>query len=1058
MHIAKILLVHITIIILFASAATSYPSTTEDMPPHWNSDWDYCQEIKIPIKTNQSEAIYQPIDMKIIFENPCWTINENQTSIRILCWDESQWHELESQIYDLKESKINYVQSCSIVFLIPSFANGKERYFIYYDDSEKTPPNYKNHVDVEDLYYKITPMSDVTAEAKYYGIKEDGICICGVGQEGTLLDRSFSNILITQKEKKEEFDLLNMDQIVSLAFSYYYGNDEEDESASDQKFVYKDIFIDGNLMVEFGIISESNLKDIRTAVVYKYYYTPQEDKRISVKVKHNITKNILVYGKENIDGRFGAFVSFKSRNPVIKRMNFGDIYPYLHFYSEEDKIDTYQMNVDPESKNREWIITYQDDADIGSESWIAYGEDTTGKVDSLIFSSNENIVKSGTDERDGIQLKVAEKEQFNFLNTEIDYASINFGRNSYEAGSSHDLKIPDDLVVEFDAEIFTSEKGGYIAVQKEAKIYKELLAHRDSSGDSTFDEEGKKHDLTVITHFGGTRFSYPYLASVTSRRFPVMWVELYDNENIVDSGVANKSLFFRGRADVTFKDVSEGDYLIKVFWKMDNQTKFFRGAKIISLEENKKVHVFCSWERSLELVFSDQNGVAIGGIYTILLNDDGWIFDENISLSDGSAILKAPYNSKDSYQLKAYYRDFLIYDGVIKNSLRDIVVDFGIELFDLTVEVKDSLDLPPGISIHPILSTSKSDDKLEILGEYINSGRFFFEDIPSGSYILQISYAGFVDEKEINIPQVGDFISLNFSANFEVDVEILDSRGNPLSYDHVYFDIERNGDVVCEFGDTCFFLPPGSYTFNAFVDGQFVGSKDVDLTNSRQIHLVTSVVSMTPVYIVFLAFVLFVIFVSLALMKKIEFTSFLKLLAVILIIVSIFQPWWYLSGSTADSTAMQDTQMFIDPQVMIEKTNFEGKTSYDVAEMPDVFIDMLGIVVTISYIACFMFIISFLSKRFYKKRYSLVFCILGVLIILGIISTMYIGTAKLCELSIGDVYGEGFIDVNIGSNTVSMNSNWGFSYGFYFVILSFIITVIAFILELKKTLKVVKIF
>ena len=50
------------------------------------------------------------------------------------------------------------------------------------------------------------------------------------------------------------------------------------------------------------------------------------------------------------------------------------------------------------------------------------------------------------------------------------------------------------------------------------------------------------------------------------------------------------------------------------------------------------------------------------------------------------------------------------------------------------------------------------------------------------------------------------------------------------------------------------------------------------------------------------------------------------------------------------------------------------------------------------------------------------------------------------------------IDVSFGFETISLQSNWGFSYGFYFVIISFIIALIAFILELKKTLKIVKIF
>ena len=167
----------------------------------------------------------------------------------------------------------------------------------------------------------------------------------------------------------EKFDLLNADQIVSFAFSYYYGNNEDDESSSGQSFVHKNVFVDGNLMVEFGIISESNKKDIRTTVIYKYYYSPLDEKRISVRVKHELSEDVIVKGKENIDGRFGVMFSFKSRNPAIKKMNFGEIFPYLRFYGENDKIEKYQMDIDPESKNREWILSFEDDADLGKEAW-----------------------------------------------------------------------------------------------------------------------------------------------------------------------------------------------------------------------------------------------------------------------------------------------------------------------------------------------------------------------------------------------------------------------------------------------------------------------------------------------------------------------------------------------------------------------------------------------------------------------------------------------------------------------------------------------------------------
>ena len=60
-------------------------------------------------------------------------------------------------------------------------------------------------------------------------------------------------------------------------------------------------------------------------------------------------------------------------------------------------------------------------------------------------------------------------------------------RNSYEKGESHDLKIPEDLIVEFDAELFTTETGGYTTVQKESEIYQELVSYRHLPENTFFD-------------------------------------------------------------------------------------------------------------------------------------------------------------------------------------------------------------------------------------------------------------------------------------------------------------------------------------------------------------------------------------------------------------------------------------------------------------------------------------------------------------------------------------------------------------------------------------------
>ena len=43
----------------------------------WNNDWSFYQEINMPIKTNDLYSKFQPIDIKIEFENECWAKDES---------------------------------------------------------------------------------------------------------------------------------------------------------------------------------------------------------------------------------------------------------------------------------------------------------------------------------------------------------------------------------------------------------------------------------------------------------------------------------------------------------------------------------------------------------------------------------------------------------------------------------------------------------------------------------------------------------------------------------------------------------------------------------------------------------------------------------------------------------------------------------------------------------------------------------------------------------------------------------------------------------------------
>ncbi|MFH1101941.1 MAG: carboxypeptidase regulatory-like domain-containing protein [Methanobacteriota archaeon] len=1042
------------ILVLLLLSVLPVSALPRDSPiPEWNTGWSYRQQLQIPISTGNLDVAFQPIDLNVVFDHPCWAQNETIHSIRICDWDGTMWHELESQIYDMEytEESTTVVRECNVVFLIPEHTTGNEQYYVYYDDQEKSPPMYPDHVSVEDASYSSSPLPDIKAEAMYYGIREDGYIVYGVGQSGEFLDRSLAQVVVKQKPKSEQFDIVNADQIASFSFSYAIGKKEGDEVSSDQTLMLKKIFTDGNLMVSFGIISESSTGELRTSALYKYYYSPETDKRICVHVKHEVLRDVVVKGDENLDGRFGALISFKSRNPTVEKLNFGDILPFLDVAGESNTVDEYPLDTNPESKNREWVISFADDVDLGSEAWLAYGEGKTGKTHSLIFSSNSGIVKAGINERDGIQVKVAEREYFNFLGTEVDYASINFGRNSYEKGYSHDLLIPGDLVVEFDAELFSSEQGGYAAVQEEAQLYHDLAKCRSVSQGGSFEQRVQKFPVTVVTHFGGTRFSFPWFVNRTGLSLPVMRVELcsYDG-TVIASGIAERSLLTR--AYTVFSNVSTGEYLVKVYRVIQNRSKVFTGARVLYVNGRMVVHVFCTWQRTVQVAFHDQHDTGISDVKVLILNTHDIVFAENRTDAQGQSTLYIPHSSRDVFRVQAWYHDFIVYEGELDSLKRKISVSSAIGLYDFTVEVRDQLGFSPGVEVHPMLSSIEYDDAPPILAVSESPGSYRFTRVPSGMYRLQLSYGAVLDEEEISVPECGDLIHLPFRVTFSLGFDVYDNQGNALHDDALRVVVIRENKEVkeCVGNDRVCTLPPAHYTLNAYQGNTFIGQNEIFLTSDQSLQLVTTVQSLIPLVLLVISCIAVGVVCVLLFLKKITLFTLLKVCALVLLLISLVQPWWMLSGSSTSPMIERRIQMYVHPQVMIETTTTSERTTYSLAAMPDIYLDFLSKVFIAVGVLAVVILFSILLDIVQRKKYVIILtavCTL-MLALLGII--YYTGTSKLCEASVGSIQGTGILSFLIDNQDVMIASQWGLASGFYLVILSILVLSGATLWQLKN--------
>jgi hypothetical protein len=1048
MRINKIWLVYITLILIISPVLTISTLSHEPIIPDWNRNWSFRQELTLPISTSKSNSIYQPIDMRIEFIESCWGKNKNEHSIRVCSWDGNKWYELESQIYDIELEDQNHISNCRIVFLIPSFANGEELYFVYYDDSEKQQTNYVDHVSIEDSYYYYAPISGVSIESDYYKISEDGYVIYGVGQKGRIIYRGLSHGIIKMKPNSKKFDTANFDNLASFIFSYQNGPEDEDEVSSDQVLISKDITVDGNLLVEFRIVSESNSKHLRTNNLYKYYYCPTDDKRISVHVKHEVLKDSEVTGILNVDGRYGVLASVQSKSGRIKRMRFGEILPYIHIYSENDIVKEYKLNTDPENIVREWKIPISDDCDLGDDAWISYDEGENGKAFGIIFSSNKDIVKSGKDERDGIQVTSAEREYLKILGTEVDYTSISFGRNSYEKGGIQDLNIAGDLVVEYDAEFYTSETSGYRGVISESEYFSDLVDYRQEDEDDSENGDKGIYTLTVNPHLVGRFINIPFLRSIFDRF--TLSAELYQLDELYTTGEYFKPLI--GRPVFKFIKIEPGEYVLKIFRRIGSWERII-GLKPISINDDKYTRIFCTWQNRIKISTLDQSNERIENIEFMLLLNNSIVYS-NKTKGDEDILLKIPYNLFERYEVKAYYKGFKILEKELNK--REKKVDIRLDLYDLLIDVTDIHGYSPGVNLRPILTSSEMENPIELIPEDIGNGKYLFKDLPAAKYKLHISYGRFTDELYIDVPEDGDTSDIKFTALFDLNTLLLDSRGNEIQDENYKINIIRNGVKIFDSinPDKIVTMPPGIYTIQAHHENEIIGSKIIELSSDKDINIVTNIKPILPLIVTGIVLLFICEIVVLLIFKKFSLNTFLKLFALALVFLSIFQPWWTLNGKSDIPFAEKNSEMYIVTGRMIEKISYQDETNLELATLPEMFTDFANILLLIIYSGIILLSLSFIPNILLRRRYFLILISASILFLLLVSIAFSFGMSKITELTLGSLNGEAILDLTIpNGEKICMLSNWGLGLGFYLCIFSSIILIIAGIIDYLRMQK-----
>lgn len=490
---------------------------------------------------------YQPLDISIEFDKPCYAVNEREHSITVLY----NGREIESQIYNLEFKSKNVLQKCNIVFLY----QGKGEYIIRYGE-EMEEKFYEDHVVVKDSFYYVEPLPGYFASVNYYEIRDDGKSIFGICQEGSILGIEMGNKVIKMVEDAEKFEMKNWRQIFSFALFHSDGG----ETGSDEKLVSKEILVDGNLMARIALQTVSKDGKLSTAAIYTYYHSPTNEKRLFVKLEHE--------SKAAWQGNatYAYFAVVKARSKTIEELNMGEILPYIHLNGKEG-VEEYKFDTNPEYKEKKWIISAADDVTLGDPPWIAI--DDKSKAYAFILSSSDNL-----------QVTAAVKEEIGVPGLEVDGGGISIGKYG---------EIKSGEIYEGTIEVFC---GKFEGIAKEAKAFQSFQNFRQLEGIWKKGREEEKYNLTVILHF---HHSIPFFASLSAFfgiKLPYIEVEVWNNESMV----AKASVGFRK----AWFELPAGFYNVRVYYRGLKERKYI-GYECVNLQGDAKLRIPCTFEGKLRI-------------------------------------------------------------------------------------------------------------------------------------------------------------------------------------------------------------------------------------------------------------------------------------------------------------------------------------------------------------------------------------------------------------------------------------------------------------------------
>ena len=1077
----KILKNLITIYILVIIVQSSFTIHISAQDNYKSTDIDklsYKQEISIPIDTSLDIAKFQPIDLRVEFSNPCWAKDEKHHSIRVGIDDGSELIEIDSQIYDLEYIDDTHIKSCSLVFLIPEKANGKENYYLLYDASETESSDYTDHITLEDTHYFFEPISGQKIDFDYFGIFEDGFIIYAAIQKGEIIGNPVSQTVAKCIPKATVLETNTIEQLAAFDLRYGIKDEPGYTGPSAATKVSKNVLIDGNLMARLRIESASPKENIITDNIYTYYYCPTETKRIYINVDHDVINTVDIEDPDVLDGAYAGIITIKSRSTTIEKMNVGNLLPSLNLYDESESIKQYYIPPDPESVTKEIILSTEDDIDLGSKGWVCLSDPETGKVHGLIMDSNVGFVDG---EDDGIQIKSYVKQNIKLPGIEGDTGNVFLGRNTYEKGKSQITVIPQGFHVNFGVVFITDEDEGYEIIDSESEIFQTLVKTTPIFRKNVTDgEEVKKFSLTVFVHFAPSAPMGSLLSAVLGKNIPYINAELY-RENIFKSSgsvgrlpigaieldIEGKSLpqflktiigmfdfrnasFFK---KIKFPDLEPGTYVVKIFKEnlLFKREKQYIGYGIVELENDAKVNIYCRVQGTVKFSVLDQFGKAAENV-KFSIERNGAAIANGISDKNGTVILNAPCYPTKPYTLRVIYQGFLVEEKKVKlgfiNRFIQLKESFSIEQYRLNIKLRDKWGFATPVEVNPELTSSEMIEPVRIFPEKIEEGEYLFTNLYPAKYTLNMKYKSFEVEKVVLINK-GKFLDLSFPAEYTLDFDTMDSYGYPLSEGKI--SIGRNGKLsrasIDDNGKAKISVPPGKYEISIYSDNEEIAKQEINVRGDKEIDILTSQESSFHTVVIYLGIILAIFSVIFMIWKNKLYTG-MKLFILALLVIAIVTPWWTLNGDDGNTSTTTKTLLY-PPKIITLSSSLEILGG-DINQVPVEVTMVLSLLSILLAVSCVLIFITIFTKDRIKKT-TLLLSITSVVLLMVLLFIFIYVMGQITEVGVGSFMGKGDLETSLPGIAESeiLPSSWGPGIGFILVLVSF---TLIFILLFQKRL------